>query len=105
ITILRVALDPRDCMRVYFYNPNNDSGQNWGDGVTVSTAGHGERFGEASLPFEQFVSRLYIYHFDPLEPGELANVSGDDLAMVKGYIRRSWGADRLPAGELQADAG
>src|SRR5690606_34710763 len=30
ITILRVALDPQDCMRVYFFNPNNDSGQNWG---------------------------------------------------------------------------
>jgi len=28
ITILRVSLDPRDVMRVYFYNPNNDSGQN-----------------------------------------------------------------------------
>lgn len=46
ITILRVTLDQTDQMRVYFYNPNNDSGQNWGDGVTVSTAGHGERFGE-----------------------------------------------------------
>src|SRR5690606_8958646 len=47
ITILRVALDPQDRMRVYFYNPNNDSGQDWGDGVVVGTAGHGERFGEA----------------------------------------------------------
>lgn len=94
ITILRVALDPLDCMRVYFFNPNNDSGQNWGDGVTVSTAGQGERFGEASLPFEQFLSRLYIYHYDPLEHGELANVSSEDLEPVVGYIRRSWGADR-----------
>jgi hypothetical protein len=105
ITILRVALDPQDGMRVYFYNPNNDSGQNWGDGVTVSTAGQGERFGEASLPFEQFLSRLYIYHYDPLEHGELANVSRADLEQVMGYIRRSWGADRLPAEEIHADDG
>jgi hypothetical protein len=92
-------------MRVYFYNPNNDSGQDWGDGVVVSTAGNGERFGEASLPFEQFASRLYIYHYDSLEHGELATVSEDELSRVKGYISRSWGAERLPAGGLQADAG
>lgn len=102
ITILRVALDPEDVMRVYFYNPNNDSGQNWGDGVQVSTAGHGERFGEASLPFEQFLSRLYIFHFDPLEHGELAHVTREELDEVIGYIERSWGADRLTAGSLQA---
>ena len=97
ITVLRVSLDPQDTMRVYFYNPNNDSGQDWGDGVVVGTAGHGERFGEASLPFEQFASRLYIFHFDPLEPGELASVDREELDRVVGYVHRSWGADRLPA--------
>ncbi len=105
ITILRVMLDPKEQMRVYFYNPNNDSGQNWGDGVEVSTAGSGERFGEASLPFEQFASRLYIFHYDPLERGELANISDDELQRVKGLIYRSWGADRVPASELQATVG
>ncbi|HEY7883716.1 MAG TPA: hypothetical protein VIC08_02080, partial [Cellvibrionaceae bacterium] len=96
ITVLRVALDPKDEMRVYFYNPNNDSGQNWGDEVRVSTAGHGERFGEASLPFEQFASRLYIFHFDPLESGELANINAEELERVKAGIYRSWGAERIP---------
>lgn len=96
ITVLRVSLDPQDTMRVYFYNPNNDSGQDWGDGVVVGTAGHGERFGEASLPFEQFASRLYIFHFDPLEPGELAAVERSELDRVIGYVHRSWGADRMP---------
>ncbi len=104
ITILRAALDPQEVMRVYFFNPNNDSAQDWGDGVVVSTAGHGERYGEASLPFEQFASRLYIYHYDPLEGGELAGVSQDELERVKGYIHRSWGADRVPAADLQASA-
>ncbi|WP_425552727.1 hypothetical protein [Halomonas cibimaris] len=102
ITVLRASLDPGEQMRVYFYNPNNDSGQDWGDGVVVSTAGNGERFGEASLPFEQFASRLYIYHHDALEHGELAAVGEDELNRVKGYIERSWGADRLPPGGLQA---
>lgn len=106
ITLLRVALDTDDVMRVYFYNPNNDSGQDWGDNVVVSTAGKGERYGEASLPFVQFASRLYIFHFDPLERGELAQVTEDELQEVIGYLHRSWGKDRLPAaGALQADSG
>ncbi|WP_166263276.1 hypothetical protein [Marinobacter caseinilyticus] len=105
ITVLRVSLDPQEVMRVYFFNPNNDSGQNWGDEVVVSTAGHGERFGESSLPFEQFASRLYIFHFDPLERGELANVSNEELQRVIDRVHRSWGADRVPAKELQADPG
>ncbi|WP_347330208.1 hypothetical protein [Marinimicrobium locisalis] len=95
ITVLRVTLDPKEVMRVYFFNPNNDSGQHWGDDVLVSTAGNGERFGEASLPFEQFASRLYIFHFDPLEPGELARVSEEELQRVKDRIVRSWGSDRV----------
>ncbi|TLF52652.1 hypothetical protein FEI13_04745 [Halomonas urmiana] len=105
ITILRVNLDPSDVMRVYFFNPNNDSGQDWGDGIKVSTADQGERFGESSLPFEQFASRLYIYHYDPLERGELAKISQEELDRVTGYIHRSWGSDRIPAVGLQADEG
>ncbi|TGN37706.1 hypothetical protein E5Q11_17420, partial [Marinobacter confluentis] len=77
ITILRIARHPEGVMRVYFYNPNNDSGQHWGGDVQVSTARKGERFGEASLPFEQFASRVYIFHFDPLERGEPAEVGAE----------------------------
>lgn len=100
ITLLRVALDPQEVMRAYFYNPNNDSGQDWGDGVEVSTSGCGERFGESSLPFEQFASRLYIFHYDPLEYGELADVPQDALDRVIDMIHRTWGADRIPADQL-----
>ncbi|MFC9255008.1 hypothetical protein [Amycolatopsis thailandensis] len=102
ITILRVAADPQDVTRVYFYNPNNDSGQDWGDGVVVSTAGNGERFGEASLPFDQFASRLYIFHTDPLEHGEPEKVPAEDVTRIIDYIERSWGVNRLPGGTLQA---
>lgn len=96
ITILRVALDPDAVMRVYFFNPNNDSGQDWGDGVVVGTASNGERAGEGSLPFEQFASRLYIFHTDPLEHGEPEKVPAADIEATVGYIERSWGADRMP---------
>ncbi len=105
ITILRVALDQQETMRVYFFNPNNDSGQNWGDDIVVSTAGNGERFGEASLPFEEFASRLYIFHFDPLERGNPDQVLPEEVARITEMIHRSWGADRLPQESLQANSG
>lgn len=103
ITMLRVTLDPDSVMRVYFYNPNNDSGQHWGGDVEVSTASKGERFGEASLPFEQFASRVYIFHFDPLERREPADLAEDELARVVDRVHQSWGRDRLPAEALQAE--
>lgn len=96
ITIERVALDQNSDMRVYFFNPNNDSGQNWGNGVIVSTADHGERFGEASLLFEEFASRLYIFHYDTLEYGEPDKVPEESLQNVKSLVEGSWGIDRLP---------
>nr|WP_245555628.1 hypothetical protein [Gordonia soli] len=95
ITILRVAADPNGVIRVYFYNPNNDSGQDWGDDVVVGTAGNGERPGEGSLPFEQFASRLYIFHADPLEDGAADQVPVDAVERIVGHIGRSWGVDRL----------
>ena len=94
ITILRVAADPEGVMRVYFFNPNNDSGQDWGDGVVVGTAGNGERAGEGSLPFDQFASRLYIFHTDPLENGRPERIPAEDIERIRGYIERSWGAER-----------
>ncbi len=105
ITIQRVAVDRNGVMRVYFFNPNNDSGQDWGDGIQVSTADNGEYFGEASLPFEEFASRLYIFHYDPLEPGEPADITDEELERVIGHIHRSWGANRVPTSALQAQPG
>ncbi|MBT8419876.1 MAG: hypothetical protein KJO08_03345 [Gammaproteobacteria bacterium] len=94
ITLLRVALDQTAVMRVYFYNPNNDSGQNWGNGVVVSTQGQGERFGEASLPFEQFLSRLYIFHDDPVGEKGGAMVPAEEIEQVKDMALASWAAGR-----------
>ncbi|MFN2329339.1 MAG: hypothetical protein ABR612_10500 [Chromatocurvus sp.] len=95
VTLVRVALDQQQVMRVYFFNPNNDSGQDWGKGVVVSTQGHGERFGEASLPFAQLVSRLYIFHDDPLEDHVIANIPEAEIAEARAMAQQSWAADRL----------
>lgn len=94
ISICRVALDQADEMRVYFYNPNNDSGQDWGAGVVVSTDGNGERYGESSLPIADFVSRLYLFHFDPLEQGRPGDVPAEEVQRVRDMAVDSWAKDR-----------
>lgn len=92
INILRVALSPLNEMRVYFFNPNNDSGQDWGQGITCSTHGNGEFRGEASLPIAEFTSRLYAFHYDPLELGDLSAIPDDEVARVMELGYTSWAA-------------
>ncbi|MGM0593790.1 MAG: hypothetical protein ACQETD_04565 [Pseudomonadota bacterium] len=94
ITLIRVALDQEDVVRVYFYNPNNDSGQDWGNGVIVSTQGHGEHFGEASLPFAQLASRLYIFHDDPVEENAGVNVPEAEITAAREMALNSWAVTR-----------
>ncbi|WP_304525354.1 hypothetical protein [Halomonas sp. I5-271120] len=90
ITILRVALDAKDEMRVYFFNPNNDSGQDWGQGIVCAIQGNDELNGEASLPIAEFASRLYVYHLDPLELGDMEAVPAGEVARVMELGRTSW---------------
>lgn len=90
ISILRVGLDPDSEMRVYFYNPNNDSGQDWGQGIVTATEGHGEIPGEASLPIAEFASRLFVFHYDPLECGDGDYVPDEDVERVVKLARTSW---------------
>ncbi len=92
INILRVGLSPRNEMRVYFFNPNNDSGQNWGQGITCSTRGNGEHRGEASLPIAEFTSRLYVFHYDTLELGDLTAIPDEEVARVMELGYTSWAA-------------
>ena len=98
IAILRVAPDQDGVMRVYFYNPNNDSGQDWGGGVKVSTQGQGENYGEASLPFDQFAARLYLFHEAPAKPRGAKRPPAEELSAIAEQIRKTWAAYR---GELQ----
>ena len=95
IAIIRVARDPSGVVRVYFFNPNNDSGQDWGNGILVSTAGNGEFYGESSVPIGDFASRLYIFHTDADQQLEKAPVSRDEIEAVRQKIVESWGRDRV----------
>ncbi|MDL0429498.1 hypothetical protein QPM17_00030 [Marinobacter sp. TBZ242] len=90
ITILRVNLDREGEIRVYFFNPNNDSGQDWGQGINCSTQSNGERYGEASLLFAEFASRLCVFHFDPRELGDTSAVLEADIARATELGRNSW---------------
>ncbi|PHQ26150.1 hypothetical protein CLH62_00645 [Marinobacter guineae] len=92
ITILRVNLDRDGDMRIYFFNPNNDSGQNWGQGINCSTESHGERHGEASLPFAEFASRLCVFHYDTRELGDMTVVPETDVTRATELGRNSWAA-------------
>ncbi len=94
ISIIRVALDQSGEMRVYFFNPNNDSGQDWGHGIVVSTQGNGERLGEASLPFAQFTSRLYIFHDDGLKTVTEVPVDAAQIEIIHQMTLQSWAKDR-----------
>jgi hypothetical protein len=79
-------------MRIYFFNPNNDSGQDWGQGINCSTQSSGERHGEASLPFAEFASRLCVFHYDPRELGDMSTVPETDVAHAMELGRASWAA-------------
>jgi len=96
VTILRVAVDKNNQPRVYFYNPNNDSGQNWGNEVTVSTHGRGEFYGESSLPVNEFASRLYLFHYDPLEVWDESAIPAEVVDEVKQLGRESWAKSKIP---------
>jgi len=94
VSIQRVAKDPAGAWRVYFFNPNRDKGQNWGHGIHTSTHDNGEWEGESSLPFEQFVMRLYVYHYKRSELGDEQRVPAQPVAEILDGIAASWGAER-----------
>jgi hypothetical protein len=91
IALQRVARDPSGVLRAYFYNPNNEGRQDWGNGVTPSVHDNGELEGESSLPFEQLVSRIYAYHYQPYEVGDAYAVPDVDVARIEAAARASWG--------------
>ena len=93
ISIQRVAFDPAGEWRVYFFNPNRDKEQNWGQGIVTSTHDHGELEGESSLPFEQFLARVYVFHYKTRETGDPSRIPADAVARVRRRIAESWAAD------------
>lgn len=93
VSIQRIALDPEGVWRVYFYNPNRDKGQNWGQGIVTSTCDAGEWEGESSLPFEQFAMRLYVFHYKRRELGDPAAVPAETVADIRAAVAESWAAE------------
>ncbi|MEH7331650.1 hypothetical protein V7161_03370 [Neobacillus drentensis] len=91
VSIQRIKKDQHGNVRIYFYNPNNDSGQNWGQGIIASVSGFGELEGEASLPFHEFVSRMYAYHYNPFEQSDTYMVEHSLVEEVEALARESWG--------------
>ncbi|SMO76197.1 hypothetical protein [Melghirimyces algeriensis] len=93
VSIQRIKKDPDGEYRIYFYNPNNDSSQNWGQGIEPAVQGHGEVEGESSLPFHEFVSRLYAFHYNPYEQGDAFAVEDSIVEKVEELARNSWGQE------------
>jgi hypothetical protein len=92
VSLLRVAPHgPESAMRAYFLNPNAEGRQDWGHGVEPTVHGHGERPGESSLPFEQFVSRLYAFHYNAQTMGPLDEVDATEVEAVTEMARGTWG--------------
>jgi len=92
VSLLRVA-EHEGSVRAYFLNPNDEGRQDWGQDITPTVSGNGERAGESSLPFEQFVSRLYAYHYNPRDAAEreLDEVADPAIPDIVRASRESWG--------------
>jgi hypothetical protein len=92
ITLLRVKERENGQVRAYFLNPNNEGRQDWGHGVNPTVSGNGEKHGESSLPIDQFVSRIYAFHYNALEvTAYLATVDQEELKRVETMAKESWG--------------
>lgn len=91
VSIQRIAADPGGELRIYFFNPNHEGRQDWGQGVTPSVAGCGERPGESSLPFAHFTSRMYAFHFDPYEEGDAYAVPSELVESIGAMAKETWG--------------
>jgi hypothetical protein len=90
VAIERVARDPLGEVRVYFFNPNTEGRQRWAPAIAPTVRGFGELPGESSLPFVQFASRIYAFHFDAYQQGDAYAISRELLDAVSQLARESW---------------
>ena len=92
ISLLRVEQDGEGVWRAYFFNPNSQGKQDWGQGIHPTVRGHGERHGESSLPIDQFASRVYAYHFNDLRLGDKPlQIPAATVASITAISKESWG--------------
>ncbi len=91
VSLQRVSEGPDGKLRIYFFNPNNEGRQDWGHDVKPSIADNGELEGESSLPFNQFVSRLYAFHYNPYEVGDAYAVPDAVVNEIQKEASDTWG--------------
>lgn len=92
ISLLRFAQRPDGQWRVYFFNPNSEGRQDWGQGIHPTVTGNGEYHGESSLPVYQFVARLYAYHYNKLRINERRKVlQMGKVLQIEKLAQESWG--------------
>jgi len=93
ISLLRVETSPHDDeFRAYFFNPNSEGKQNWGQDITPTVSGFGEKPGESSLPFGEFCSRVYAYHYNQLQVGEkTGHIPSTAIQQTEKLAKESWG--------------
>lgn len=78
--------------RAYFLNPNNEGRQNWGQGIRPSVAGNGEKHGESSLPVNQFLARVYAFHYNSLYTEVyIDKVPESEVEEIQRLAKESWG--------------
>ena len=83
VSIQRVG-EHAGTLRVYFFNPNNEGRQDWGQGISPSVQSAGEEEGESSLPFAAFT-------YNPYEEGDAFAVPQATLDSISRLARESWG--------------
>lgn len=91
VSLQRIEPGPDGRLRAYFYNPNNEGRQNWGQDTRPAVTGNDERPGESSLPFEQFIARLYAFHYNPYEEGDAYAVPDVEIERIEEEARSTWG--------------
>jgi len=91
VSLQRIEPAPDGELRAYFFNPNNEGRQNWGRNVRPSVSGHGEIPGESSLPLEDFVARIYAFHYNPYEEGDAYAVPDVVVQRITEAARSTWG--------------
>jgi hypothetical protein len=92
ISLLRVEKDQAGVWRAYFFNPNSQGKQDWGQGIHPTVWGNGERHGESSLPMDQFAARVYAYHYNDLRLGDkYLQVPAAIVSAITKISKESWG--------------
>ncbi|MEX2572688.1 MAG: hypothetical protein WD317_00265 [Balneolaceae bacterium] len=90
VSVLRVR-KVKGQTRVFMLNPNNEGRQRWQDDIKPTVAGNGEQPGESSLPFHQFASRIYAFHYNPEDLEDTGRVDSEEIRKVEDIAKGSWG--------------